>query len=157
MVRKMRRYYEVADDAFDERGILKDGRSVRVPLMLTDAEPVRSPIYLSDGSPAPAPLLHRPSQVRLSDAQIDIRKRALAERSARLRDAWRGSPMAPDDDDVFDLASRIAPMLGLAPPHRNVTRSPMDADPDAEIDPRQAAIDARSRWKRDAWKTSARR
>ena len=42
--------------------------------------------------------------------------------SARLRDAWRGSPMAPDDDDVFDLATKIAPMLGL--------RRPIGARPD---------------------------
>jgi hypothetical protein len=73
--------------------------------------------------------------------------------------------MAPDDDDVFDLASKIAPMLGLAPPKRNATRAPMDGqpdpdqDPDADtaIDPRQAALDARRRWKTDAWKTSHRR
>jgi hypothetical protein len=161
MVRKMRRYYEVADDAFDERGILKDGRSVRVPLMLTDAEPVRSPIYLSDGSPAPAPLLHRPSQVRHTDAQIDVRERALAERSRRLKDAWRGTPMAPDDDDVFDLATKLAPLLHLPQPIR--TRGPMDAaDPDANVDPgtvdpRQAALDQRARWKKDAWKTRVRR
>ena len=76
-----------------------------------------------------------------------------------MKDAWRGTPMAPDDDDVFDLASRIAPMLRLAPPHRNVARSPMDADPEVDpdaVDPRQAALDARSRWKKDAWKSARR-
>ncbi len=136
------------DDAFDERGICKDGRGVRVPLFLTDGWR--------------APILHRPGSVRLSDAQIDVRERALAARSARLRDAWTGKPWEPDDDDAFDMASRIAPMLGLAPPHRNVARSPMDADPYADqdpaaIDPREAALAARDKYKRDAWKTRVRR
>jgi hypothetical protein len=153
MVRMKHRNYEVDDeDAFDERGVCRDGRGVRVPIYLTDS-----------AMPRRAPILHRPGQVRLSDGEVDLRERALAARSARLKDAWKpGSPIA-SDDDVFDLATKIAPMLGLAPPKRNVTRSPMDADPDpggdpgAEIDPRQAAIDARSRWKKDAWKTRAKR
>jgi hypothetical protein len=122
--------------------IIQDGEGVRVPLMLMDAA-VRSPIYLSDGSPAPAPVLHKPgfAQVRIGDAQIDVRERALAARSRRLRDAWKpGSPMAStDDDDMYEIASRIAPMLGLAPPKRNAAR--MDADPDADpgaVDPRQS-------------------
>lgn len=148
MVHKMRksRIY-TDDDAFDERGVCRDGRGVRIPLMLMDSAPPR------------APILHRPGQVRLSDSEVSVRERALAARSARLKDAWRGTPMAPDDDDVFDLASRIAPMLRLAPPHRNVARSPMDADPEVDpgaVDPRQAALDARSRWKKDAWKSARR-
>jgi hypothetical protein len=147
MVRMKHRNYEVDDeDAFDERGICRDGRGVRVPL------------YLTDGWRAP--ILHKPGSVRLSDAQIDVRERALAARSARLKDAWKGTPMAPDDGDVFDLAQRLAPLFHLPQPIG--TRAPMDADPDAnvdpdEIDPGQAAIDARSRWKKDAWKTRAKR
>jgi hypothetical protein len=148
--RKMRKYRdgESGDD------IIKDGEVVHVPLMLMDG--------LSGPLP---PLLHRPGQVRLSDAQIDVREQALAARSARLKDAWKqGSPLASsDDDDMFEIASHIAPMLGITPPKRNVTRSPMDADPDANVDPgtvdpRQAALDARNCWKTNAWKkTSARR
>jgi hypothetical protein len=135
--------------------VIRDGRGVRRPLFLTDAAPR-------------APLLHKPGQVHLSDAQIDVRERALAARSARLRDAWKpGSPLASsDDDDMYEIANRIAPMLGLAPPKRNITRRPMDADPDQDPDQDQdqagsdrvqAALDARARYKRDAWKTRARR
>jgi hypothetical protein len=138
------------DEVFDRRYfpklVYKDGYGPHVPL------------YLTDGAMPRAHLLHRPGQVRLSDAQVDVRERALAERSARLRDAWRGSPMAPDDDDVFALASRIAPMLGLAPPKRSATRSPTPMD--ADIDPRaaaEAALSDRSKWKQSAWKTGARR
>jgi hypothetical protein len=129
--------------------VYRDGHGPHVSLMLTDAMPR-------------APVLHKPgfAQARLSDAQIDVREQARAERSRRVRDAWRGTPMAPDDRDVFELAQRLAPLFHL--PQPIATRAPMDADPDAnvdpdEIDPRQAAIDARSRWKKDAWKTSARR
>jgi hypothetical protein len=143
------------DEVFDRRYfpklVYKDGYGPHVPL------------YLTDGMPR-APVLHKPgfAQVRLGDAQVDVREQARAAKSARIRDAWRGTPMAPDDDDVFDLATNLAPLLHLPLPIR--TRGPMDAaDPDADVDPgtvdpRQAAIDARSRWKKDAWKkTSARR
>jgi hypothetical protein len=153
MVWMKHRNYEVDDeDAFDERGICRDGRGVRVPL------------YLTDGWRAP--ILHKPGSVRLSDAQIDVRERALAARSARLKDAWKGTPMAPDDGDVFDLAQRLAPLFHL--PQPIATRRPMDGqlpgqDPDQDpdennaTDPRQAALDQRARWKKDAWKTRVRR
>ena len=154
MVRmKHRNKLDDDDEVFDRRYypklVYKDGYGPHVSLMLTDAMPR-------------AAILHKPGPLQLSDAQIDVRERALAARSARLRDAWRGSPLAPDDDDVFDLATKIAPMLGLAAPKRTVARAPMDGqppadvDPDAEIDPRQAALDARSRWKKDAWKSARR-
>jgi hypothetical protein len=142
---------EVFDRRYFPRRVYRDGHGPHVSLMLTD------------GSRAPrAPVMHKPgfAQARLSDAQIDVREQALAARSARIRDAWRGSPMAPDDRDVFELAQRLAPLFHLPAPI--ATRSPIDADPDADVDPgavdpRQAALDARSRWKQGAWKTRARR
>jgi hypothetical protein len=149
MVRMKHRDYEFDDEDVDERGIVRDGGRVHVPLMLTDGW----------RAPTRAPLLRKPGSVRLTDQQIDVRERALAARSARLRDAWRGSPMAPDDDDVFALATRIAPLLGLAPPKANATRSPMDGQPPADPDPdpraaAEAALADRARRKSQAWKTS---
>jgi hypothetical protein len=133
MVRKMRRYYEVADEDVDERGVVRDGGRVHVP------------IYLTDGWRAP--LLHKPGPVRLTDDVVDIREQARAERAARMKNAWR-SPSSIGSDDDF----------GLAPPKRNVARAPManDGQPD-EIDPREAALADRAARKANAWKTSARR
>src|ERR1700722_19614004 len=100
MVRMKHRDYESDDEIFDDevfdrryypKRVSKDGYGPRVPL------------YLTDGAMPHAHLLHRPGQVRLSDAQVDVRERALAAKSARVRDAWRGTPMAPDDRDVFEL------------------------------------------------------
>jgi hypothetical protein len=151
MVRMKHRDYESDDEIFDDevfdrryypKRVYKDGYGPRVPL------------YLTDGAMPHAHLLHRPGQVRLSDAQVDVRERALAAKSARVRDAWRGTPMAPDDRDVFELAQRLAPLFHL--PQPIATRAPMDADPSA-VDPRQAALDRRSAWKKDAWKTRVRR
>jgi hypothetical protein len=150
------RDYEFDDDeVFDRRYypklVYKDGYGPHVSLMLTDA--MRREVATH------APLLHRPGSVTLTDAQIDVRERARAERSARIKDAWRGSAMAPDDDDVFALATRIAPLLGLAPPKANATRSPMDGQPPADPDPdpraaAEAALADRARRKSQAWKTS---
>jgi hypothetical protein len=146
---RMRRYYEVDDDDVDERGVVRDGGRVHVPLMLTDGA-------LRDvAARNRAPLFHRPGQVSLTDEQIDIREQARSERSARTSSAWRGQTVA--SQDLFKLASELAPLLGLASPKPFATRSPAsDADPDAD-DPRQAALAARSRWKSDAWKSRARR
>jgi hypothetical protein len=153
MVRMKHRDYEFDDEIFDDevfdrryfpRRVYRDGYGPHVSLMLTDAMPR-------------AHLLHKPGSATLTDAQVDVRERALAARSARLRDAWRGSAMAPDDDDVFALATRIAPLLGLAPPKANATRSSMDGQPPADPDPRaaaEAALADRARRKSQAWKTS---
>jgi hypothetical protein len=80
MLRQMRKYYEVDDDDVDARGVVKDGGRVRVPLYMTDAAP--HVLALQNRAP---PLLHRPGPVRLSDAQIDIRERALAAKSVRVQ------------------------------------------------------------------------
>ena len=81
---RMRRYYEVDDDDVDERGVVRDGGRVHVPLMLTDGA-------LRDvAARNRAPLFHRPGQVSLTDEQIDIREQARSERSARTSSAWRG-------------------------------------------------------------------
>ena len=152
MVRMKHRNYEVDDeDAFDERGICRDGRGVHVPLMLTDGA-------LRDvAARNRAPLLHRPGQVSLTDEQIDIRERARDERSARARNAWRTPPTA--SDDLVELARQLAPLLGLAPPKPNATRPPMANDAQTAvasrdgIDRREAAYAERSQRKRDAWRS----
>jgi hypothetical protein len=52
---RMRRYYEVDDDDVDERGVVRDGGRVHVPLMLTDAMERavrnRAPLFHRPGSP----------------------------------------------------------------------------------------------------------
>jgi hypothetical protein len=149
---RMRRYYEVDDeDAFDERGICRDGRGVHVPLMLTDGA------FRDVAARNRAPVLHRPGQVSLTDEQIDIRERARDDWSARKSNAWRTPPTA--SQDVVELATQLAPLLGLPPPKRNATRSPMANDGQTAIvsrdgaDPREAAYAERSRRVRDAWRT----
>lgn len=73
------------DDPFDERGILKDGRSVRVSMM--DAEAVRHRLNLHDGaghSPG-----HRPG-FAFSDVSIgDEREQAYADYEADLTSAYK--------------------------------------------------------------------
>ena len=145
---------EVFDRRYYPKRVYKDGYGPHVPL------------YLTDGAMPRAAILHKPGPLQLTDAQADLREQARAAKSARVRDAWRGTPMAPDDRDVFELAQRLAPLFHL--PQPIATRRPMDGqppgqDPDQDpdennaTDPRQAALDQRARWKKDAWKTRVRR
>ena len=119
---RMRRYYEVDDDDVDERGVVRDGGRVHVPLMLTDAVPRDQ-----------APVLHRPGSVALSDAQIQDRECSREEWSPRKRDAWRhqGAPSSPVRDGPTAVASR---------------------DGVDRRDPREIAYDERSARNRDAWR-----
>jgi hypothetical protein len=139
---------EVFDRRYYPKRVYKDGYGPHVSLMLTDA--MRREVATR------APLLHRPGSVMLSDEQIDIRERARDERSARTRNAWRTPPTA--SQDVFELATQLAPLLGLPPP-KPATRSPTANDGQAAvasrdgIDPREAAYAERSQRKRDAWRT----
>lgn len=66
-----------------EDDVVKDGESVRVPLMMVDSH-VRPPSPIMIGNP------HRPHQaapVATNDARTD----ALAARDARLTTAWKGA------------------------------------------------------------------
>ena len=62
-------------------------------------------------------------------------------------------------DDLVELATQLAPLLGLPPPKANATRPPMANDGQTAVasrdgvDPREAAYAERSQRKRDAWWT----
>ena len=73
------------DDPFDERGILKDGRTVRVSMM--DAEAVRQRLNLHDGKGGKPG--HRPGFI-ISDASTrDAREQAYADYEAYLTAAYK--------------------------------------------------------------------
>ena len=124
---RMRRYYEVDDDDVDERGVVRDGGRVHVPLMLTDA--MQRDLAVRNR----APLLHQLGSVRLSDEDIEVKQRARDEWSARKRDAWRhqGAPSSAVRDGPTAVASR---------------------DGVDRRDPREIAYDERSARNRDAWR-----
>ncbi len=78
----------VDDDDVDERGIVRDGGVVRVPLFLTDSG-------LRDfAARNRTPPLHRPGSVRLSDEDIEVKERARDDWIARKRNAWQTPPAA---------------------------------------------------------------
>jgi hypothetical protein len=62
-------------------------------------------------------------------------------------------------DDLMELATQLAPLLGLPSPKANATRPPMANDGQTAVasrdgvDPREAAYAERSQRKRDAWWT----
>ena len=88
-----RTFRHVDDDAFDEDGLLKDGHSVRVPLMLKDA--------LHDGHGPPG---RRSSFVLARDsASRDRVVAAYDSYELSLVDAWRG-PINNAADEQTDLS-----------------------------------------------------
>jgi hypothetical protein len=148
----MRRYYyEVDDEDVDENGVVRDGGRVHVPLMLTDS------MQRDFSGRAQAPLLHRPGSLRLTDAQIEARERARDDLSARKRSAWRTPPTA--SEDVLELATQLAPLLGLPPPKPHAGRWSDVSDARTSVasrdgvDPRAVAYAERSRRNREAWRT----
>jgi hypothetical protein len=84
------------DDDFDENGVLKDGRSIRVPMMMMDAVQ-RGVAQLHDGRGGPVG--HRPGFAVTTDATaLDAKEEAYADYHADLVSAWkRDSPPAGHD------------------------------------------------------------
>jgi hypothetical protein len=84
------RYYD--DDALDERGIVKDGRSVRVPMMFMDSvqRDIVHSARITDGGNDPL-ALHRPGYRVVDGAArgADPRMKAYDEYCTRLQDAWK--------------------------------------------------------------------
>jgi hypothetical protein len=76
------------DEPFDERGILKDGRSARVPMMMRDA---MSPLQRAVAQHSRGgPVGHKPGFVYSTDASLnDAKTRAYAEYDAEQRDAYK--------------------------------------------------------------------
>jgi len=118
----MKRTRNLTDDAFDERGLLKPGRSYRVPVMLMDGAPrdlhqhSRRPgrVSSADGDRLG---LHRPGwrvPAQDRDAQqryviSDSARQRLADSRAeyenRLVNAWRGNDAPPYGAYPFSAAN----------------------------------------------------
>jgi hypothetical protein len=87
----MRRINADDDDDFDEEGILKDGRSLRVPLTMADSwqrDMVRSLSRVTDAS-GNAGAFHRPGFRVVDAAASDAKETAYAEYDSRVANAWR--------------------------------------------------------------------
>jgi hypothetical protein len=107
-----KRQHDTDDDLFDERGILKDKRSVRVPMMMRDADGLTdlqrsvrdhfAPARVVDAFGDAGAGLHRPGSRYLvaGAGTVDHAKQVMADhmrREARdqhvadLQDAWKGN------------------------------------------------------------------
>ena len=108
------------DDDFDENGVLRDGHSVRVPMMMRDGmTPLQRAVAqhslamrLHDGRGGP--IGHKPGFVYSTDASLnDAKERAYAAYDAELRDAykhpqgWRGDIDANDEAHVLEISRRL--------------------------------------------------
>lgn len=89
------------NDIMDEDGVVKDGKSVRVPLFLMDS--LQQEVSLAE-------------RRRIAD---DAREEYIASLNG-----WRNPKPSLSDDEVFALAQRIAPMLGLAAPKKAAASAP---------------------------------
>jgi hypothetical protein len=76
----------LTDDDFDENGILKDGHSYRVPLMMRDSAGGSARLHDGRGNAVG----HKPGYI-LSDATNDARQQARDAYEHDLTTAWRGS------------------------------------------------------------------
>src|SRR5208337_994066 len=81
------------------------------PDVLRDGERLRVPLALMDG-------VQR--EIANSQSLADARRLADDARSQYIANlnGWRNPKASLSDDEVFALAQRIAPMLGLAAPKR---------------------------------------
>jgi hypothetical protein len=86
------------DNDFDERGILKDGRRLRVPLMMMDGlddveraimlDAAARRLGLSNGND-----LRKPGHRYTTDSRaLEAKERAYRERDEADAEAWRGNP-----------------------------------------------------------------
>jgi hypothetical protein len=97
-----KRQHDTDDDLFDERGLLRDGGRIRVPMMLKDGTVVeledwqRDVIYAHRLGLNDSLDLHRPGQRFCTDrAANDARERAYQDSKRELQDAWRKPVAAP--------------------------------------------------------------
>jgi hypothetical protein len=98
-----------------ENDVIPEGGRIHVPMLLMD-EMQRGFFAAYRRSP----MLHQPGQAAtLTDAETDAREAARNEYIARLTNR----AMPASDDEIFDLAVKLAPLLGLAPPGRVDGRS----------------------------------
>jgi hypothetical protein len=121
------------DDPFDERGLLKDKRSVRVPMMMRDADGLTdlqrsmcdefAPARVVDAFGDAGAGLHRPgSRYLVAGAEtVDhakqvtrdhMRAEAYADAVQQMCDAWRGPNVSDREcQRIHDTGNRIADAL----------------------------------------------
>jgi hypothetical protein len=111
----MNKHYRDDDDAFDERGLLRDGRVYRAKLTMMDHDPThRRRIVDASGD---ALGLHRPGyRVFDVDDVGDVKAEARRRYEQELCDSWRGDAASnptkdpdlndPDDDEDDDERPR---------------------------------------------------
>jgi hypothetical protein len=86
------------NDAYDDDGILKDGRTVRVSMQMRDATMMHRANSVTDGT-GDSLGLHRPGYRVIGDTVArDAKANALRDYEKRLTSAWRDDNGDPDDD-----------------------------------------------------------
>jgi hypothetical protein len=130
---KTRRGPHDDDDAFDENGLLKDGRSFRVRMTMRDANSVAGQIaaskrVISDGSGNPLSL-HRPGNRVLSDASAyDAVRAAFEQATADSENAWRAGPGGVQQDALPPAVDSVpAPATMDAAQAERIKREAYDA------------------------------
>jgi hypothetical protein len=161
----------VTDNDFDENGILKDGRSFRVPMFMADGTRARPLITDASGNGGFA--LHRPGfRVSSSDAARDAKQQAYESYTRDLENAWRApamhdastetaegqvegaactvrNPSYPDDQGAPGHLRRVDGKLICVPDTKQNAR----AD-GFSTDARERAYQERDAELRDAWRTA---
>jgi hypothetical protein len=120
-----KRYETENDDALDERGIIKDGKSVRVGLMMMDSGSVQQSIALEDAA-------------RRREEARDWQK---AELSSRWKGGLAEGDHVPIGDKLMVVSGRnpsngkvqLRDAEGPAAPGRNVVKQRMYDEYDADI------------------------
>jgi hypothetical protein len=155
------------DDAFDERGLLRDGRIYRVHMSMRDAmwarDQQRSPV-LHDGRGGPVG--PRPGFI-LSDASNDQRQQAYADYQRDLLDAYKNrpagassvDPIGAQEDDLCTVRNAEFPedqlkgRLVCVPDRQRQQARGSQPDLERAQSEREAAYRAYDQQIRDAWKT----
>jgi hypothetical protein len=158
------------NDAFDEHGMLRDGRSLRVSMQMRDSLQRRTPTgsRVTDGSDNPS-ALNKPGYRVIGDtAARDAKAAALRDYESDLTTAWR-KPICDDDNGygvegaegtVCTVKNESYPGSFGSPGHIVNGICVPDDDPDSAAsdsrparDQRQAALAAYDAELRDAWRT----
>jgi hypothetical protein len=109
----MARHEDEDEDAFDERGLLKDGHTTRVSLMMKDGMTDVQRAIAQDAATRrgfdDSAARHQPGPVYCDAAGLERKARAYAEMCDDLQNAWRNPPPL------------VAPAAAAAPPLRRDT------------------------------------
>jgi hypothetical protein len=155
----MARHDDDDDDAFDERGLLKDRHTTRVPLMMRDGmSPIQRAVMEDKAARVgfdDSAARHQPGPVHCDAAGIERKAEAYRQMCAELQDAWR-TPSA--DADLRGQKPGDACSINGAPGRMNARLECVPNRRDAVHDAaegrriKQEAYDAMCRDMVNAWK-----